>query len=47
MVDKTEDVFDLHNGVTLNQSVNVARRIVGVVDISDFNTGIAWATRMT
>lgn len=47
MVGKTEDVFDLHNGVTLNQSVNVARRIGSAVDISDFNTGIAWATRMT
>ena len=42
MVGKTEDTFDLHNDVTLNQVANVAGRITGVVDVKDFNAGIVW-----
>ena len=42
MVGKTEDFFDLHNDVTLNQVANVAGRITGAVDVKDFNAGIVW-----
>ena len=42
MVGKTEDTFDLHNSVTLNQIANVAGRITGAVDVKDFNAGIVW-----
>ena len=42
MVGKTEDTFDLHNDVTLNQVANVAGRITGAVDVKDFNAGIVW-----
>ena len=42
MVGKTDDTFDLHNDVTLNQVANVAGRITGEVDVKDFNAGIAW-----
>ena len=42
MVGKTDDKFDLHNSVTLNQIANVAGRIVGAVDVKDYNAGIAW-----
>ena len=42
MIGKTGDKFDLHNSVTLNQTANVAGRITGAVDVSDFNAGVAW-----
>ena len=42
MIGKTGDEFDLHNSVTLNQTANVAGRITGAVDVSDFNAGVAW-----
>ena len=42
MVGKTDEKFDLHNSVTLNQTANVAGRITGAVDVSDFNAGVAW-----
>ena len=42
MVGKTDDKFDLHNSVTLNQIANVAGRIVGAVDVKDYNAGIVW-----
>ena len=42
MIGKTEDRFDLHNSVTLNQIANVAGRITGKVDVNDFNAGIVW-----
>ena len=42
MVGKTDDIFDLHNSVTLNQIANVAGRITGAVDVKDFNAGVSW-----
>ena len=42
MIGKTEDKFDLHNSVTLDQIANVAGRITGAVDVKDFNAGVAW-----
>ena len=42
MVGKTDDKFDLHNSVTLNQIANVAGRIIGAVDVKDYNAGIVW-----
>lgn len=42
MVGKTETLFDLYNSVTLNQISNVAGRIIGAVDVKDFNAGIGW-----
>ena len=42
MVGKTDDKFDLHNSVTLNQIANVAGRITGDVDVKDFNAGVSW-----
>ena len=42
MVGKTEDTFDLYSSVTLNQIANVAGRITGAVDVSDYAGGIAW-----
>ena len=42
MIGKTEDKFDLHNSVTLNQIANVAGRITGTVDVKDFNAGVTW-----
>lgn len=42
MIGKTEDTFDLHSSVTLNQNANVAGRIAGAVDVKDYNGGIAW-----
>ena len=44
MVGKTDDKFDPHNSVTLNQIANVAGRIIGAVDVKDYNAGIAWGT---
>ena len=42
MVGKTDDKFDLYSNVTLNQIANIAGRIIGAVDVSSFNSGIAW-----
>lgn len=42
MIGKTEDTFDLYNSVTLNQIANVAGRITGAVEVSDYAGGIAW-----
>ena len=42
MIGKAGDKFDLHNSVTLDQIANVAGRIVGAVDVKDFNAGVAW-----
>ena len=42
MVGKTDDKFDLHSSVTLDQIANVAGRITGAVDVKDFNAGVSW-----
>ena len=42
MIGVSSERFDLHNSVTLDQVANVAGRITGAVDISDFNAGVAW-----
>lgn len=42
MVGKSDELFDLYSSVTLNQIANVAGRISGAVDVSDFQAGIAW-----
>ena len=42
MIGVSNEKFDLHNSVTLNQTANVAGRITGAVDVSDFNAGVAW-----
>ena len=42
MVGKTDDKFDLHSSVTLDQIANVAGRITGAVDVENFGAGVAW-----
>ena len=42
MVGRTDDKFDLYSSVTLNQIANVAGRITGAVDVSNFNAGVVW-----
>ena len=42
MIGTSDDVFNLHSNVTLNQVVNVAERIIGAVDVKDYNAGIVW-----
>ena len=42
MIGISNEKFDLHNSVTLNQVANVAGRITGEVDVNDFNAGIVW-----
>lgn len=42
MVGKTDDKFDLHSSVTLDQIANVAGRITGAVDVKDFSAGVTW-----
>ena len=42
MIGVSSERFDLHNSVTLDQVANVAGRITGAVDVSDFNAGVAW-----
>lgn len=42
MIGVSNEKFDLHNSVTLDQVANVAGRITGAVDVKDFNAGVAW-----
>ena len=42
MIGVSNEKFDLNNSVTLDQVANVAGRITGAVDVSDFNAGVAW-----
>ena len=42
MIGVSNEKFDLNNSVTLDQVANVAGRITGAVDVSDFNAGVTW-----
>ena len=43
MVGRSETVFDLYSGVTLNQISNVAGRICGAVSVDNYQAGLEWA----
>ena len=40
MIGKSDDKFDLYSNVTLDQIANVAGRIIGAVDVSNFAGGV-------
>ena len=42
MIGKSDDKFDLYSNVTLDQIANVAGRIIGAVDVSNFAGGVEW-----
>ena len=42
MIGKSDDKFDLYSSVTLDQIANVAGRITGAVNTSDFAGGVNW-----
>lgn len=42
MIGISSEEFDLNSSMTLDQIANVAGRIIGAVDVSDFRRGIAW-----
>ena len=42
MIGKSDDKFDLYSSVTLDQIANVAGRIIGAVNTSDFAGGVDW-----
>ena len=43
MVGRSETVFDLYSGVTLNQISNVVGRICGAVSVDNYQAGLEWA----
>lgn len=43
MVGRSETLFDLYSGVTLNQISNVAGRICGAVSVDNYQAGLEWA----
>ena len=43
MVGRSETVFDLSSGVTLNHISNVAGRICGAVSVDNYQAGLEWA----
>ena len=43
MVGRSETVFDLYSGVTLNQISNVAGRICGAGSVDNYQAGLEWA----